>query len=99
MIAVIKSAVKTAYPITDVDSGEINLTTMIVVEVDFNNDDGSNYSHQSYAVKPEDLGNEPKEYFQRQADTMQVDIDLAEQNAPQAQDQAAADEAIAKLLS
>lgn len=101
MKANITSAVKQILPVYSADAGQDVDTLMVVVGVDFVNDDGSPYSHQDYAKLPGDLDamDDPKQYFQDQADVMQNDIDQAAIDAPQVVAQAQADDVISKLTS
>jgi hypothetical protein len=48
---------------------------MVVTMVEFRLDDGTPYHTQTYARLPEELGEDPKAYFQAQADAMQADIE------------------------
>lgn len=99
MKAVILNADKQILPRYNKDTEQDEDTLMVVVQVAFQNDDGSTHHTQTYARLPEESGDDPKSYFQDQADAMQADIDNSEATAQTVEDSALADEVISKLTS
>lgn len=99
MKAVINSASKQTLPRFNKDTNQDELAVMVVVEVDFVREDGGLAGSQSYAVLPEQLGEDPLAYFQAQADALQADEDQAKAAKPVEEQSKAADAAITKLMS
>ncbi len=75
MKAVIISAEKQMLPRYSAATNQDEPTLMVVTMVEFRLDDGTPYHTQTYARLPEELGEDPKAYFQAQADAMQADIE------------------------
>jgi hypothetical protein len=84
--------------VTSLNKKEFNGTLMVVTKVDFIGEGGRVYHSQKYAHNPEDVD---PEYYQRQADVMQSDLDLTAQWAARdlekEKKEAAADAAIGKI--
>lgn len=95
MKAKITSAEKRLMPSGNQD----NEVLMVAVGVDFMLDTGELYYHQEYAVLPEVLADyeNPADYFQKQADAMQNDLNHTAANAGNIEAAKQADDIISKL--
>lgn len=75
MIAKIISAEKQTIPRYNNETEVDEPTIMVVTKVEFYKDNGDLYYTQSYAQRPEDMGEDPTAYFKAQAVVMQKDLD------------------------
>ncbi len=98
MKAILREAKKELLARFDADSGENRQTLMVTATVDFMTDDGVLHHQQKYAHLPADID---PDYYQRQADVMQADIDqaaaAATAKALTAQQEVVADAALNKI--
>lgn len=99
MKAKIISAEKQTLPRYSTDAGQDEPTLMVVATVEFTLDDGTPHHTQTYARLPEELGDDPKAYFQAQADAMQADLDHSQVQAVVDASSKLADEKINQLLN
>ncbi len=96
MKANILSAEKQTLPRYNNETNQDEPTLMVVTKVEFRTDDGSLYHTQTYAQLPEEVS---KDYFQKQADAMQADIEHSKIQSAIDQTSKLADEKINQLLS
>lgn len=96
MKATILKAEKQTLPRYNAETNEDEPTLMVVTTVEFSLDDGTPYHTQTYAQLPEEVS---KDYFQKQADAMQADIEHAKVQSAVDAASNVADEKINELLS
>lgn len=100
MKAKIVQVQKQTLPLYDSKTQKDELTLVVVTTVEFYKDDGTLYHTQSYAQRPEEIDPEnPKAYFDRQAQAMQADVDGQAANAVLQEKSNLADQIIQKLQS
>jgi len=99
MIAKIISAEKQTIPRYNNETGIDEPTIMVVTTVEFYKDDGSLYYTQSYAQRPEDMGEDPIAYFKAQAAAMQSDLDDQQAHAQDRADSELADKIVEQINS
>ena len=95
MKAKILSAEKQTLPRYSAATNQDEPTLMVVTTVEFQLDDGTPYHTQTYAQLPEEVS---PEYFQKQADAMQADIEHAKVQSATDAASKLADEKINQLL-
>lgn len=98
MKAVILSATKETLPQFDPVAGQDVPTIVVKFDVQYQNDDGTVHSEQSYARRPQDLDAEnPTAEFDRQAQVLQTEIEQRAANLPNEEANAAADAILSKI--